>query len=53
MSISNDIRNVLDIQDKNIYISDNAVTYGIHKGKACKFKENNVQLMHPLIKEQA
>ena len=28
---------MLDIQDKNIYISDNAVTYGQHKGKDCKF----------------
>ncbi|MFC0300563.1 transposase [Virgibacillus soli] len=28
---------MLDIQDKNIYISENAVTYGQHKGKDCKF----------------
>nr|WP_246570199.1 ISL3 family transposase [Lentibacillus saliphilus] len=37
MSISNDIRNLLDIQDKNIYVNENAVTYGEHKGKTCKF----------------
>ncbi|MDY0409104.1 hypothetical protein ACFFIS_17455 [Virgibacillus soli] len=40
MSISNDIRNMLDIQDKNIYISENAVTYGQHKGKHTQGQHN-------------
>jgi len=34
---SNDIRNILDIQDKNILFEDNCVDYNQYKGKKCKF----------------
>ena len=37
MSISNDIRKLLDIQDQNIYFEENCVHEGTFKGKPCKF----------------
>ena len=37
MSISNDIKIVLDIQDENIYFDENAVEYKDFKGKTAKF----------------
>lgn len=37
MSISNDIKNLLDIQDKHITFEENCVTKGEHKGVQCKF----------------
>ncbi|MFL2119520.1 hypothetical protein ACEN30_05335 [Marinilactibacillus psychrotolerans] len=37
MPTSNDMQNVLDIQDKNMIFEDNCVSYGIHKQKKCKF----------------
>ena len=37
MPTSNDMRKVLDIQDKNIIFEDDCVEYGQFKGKKCKF----------------
>lgn len=37
MSISNDIKLLLDIQDENIYFEENAVEYKEFKGKTAKF----------------
>ncbi|MGO1748440.1 ISL3 family transposase [Alkalibacterium gilvum] len=37
MPTTNDIRNILDIQDKHITFLDNCVTIGDFKGKSCKF----------------
>lgn len=37
MSTSNNMRNVLDIQDKHLTFSDDCVTKGDFKGKKCKF----------------
>ena len=37
MPTSNDIRKVLDIQDKNIVFEDNCVELGHFKGKECKY----------------
>ena len=37
MSISNDIRNLLDIQDANIIFEENCVKEGMLKGRACKY----------------
>lgn len=39
MPTSNDMQKVLDIQDKNIIFKDNCVTYGVFKGRRCKFIE--------------
>ena len=39
MSITNNIRNLLDIQDENIIFEDNCVKKGSFKGIACKFIE--------------
>lgn len=37
MPTSNDMRNVLDIQDENVLFKDQCVEYGHFKGKKCKF----------------
>ena len=37
MSISNDIRNLLDIQDANIIFEENCVKEGMLNGRACKY----------------
>lgn len=37
MSISNDIKKLLDIQDPNITFEKNFIEEGIHKGKPCKY----------------
>src|SRR5690625_1090076 len=37
LSISNDIRNLLDIQDANIIFAENCVKEGIRKGKTFKY----------------
>ncbi len=37
MSISNDIKNLLDIQDLNLIFEESCVKEGIHKGNTCKF----------------
>jgi len=42
LSINNNIRNLLDIQDKNIIFQDNCVTYEELKGKKCKFIEGTL-----------
>lgn len=36
MPTSNDMKNMLDIQDENILFEENCVTYGTHRGKKCK-----------------
>ena len=37
MSISNSIKNLLDIQDENIIFENNCVEKGTYKGKPCKY----------------
>jgi len=37
LSISNDIRNLLDIQDANIIFEENCVKEGMLNGRACKY----------------
>src|SRR5699024_4664388 len=37
LSISNDIKKLLDIQDPNIIFEKNFIEEGIHKGKPCKY----------------
>ncbi|WP_172597297.1 hypothetical protein [Kurthia zopfii] len=37
MSINHDIRNLLEIQDSNIYFATNCVNQKLYKGRMCKF----------------
>lgn len=37
MPTTDDMRKILDIQDKNIFFEDNCVKHGKRKGKKCKF----------------